>query len=388
VNQIIDINSEGISLVEVIRPPQPVIIEVVVQKPTVAVEATDIVLTTQIVSIDVAVPEPVTLVELVQPETISLLEIVEIAGPPGPVGPAGPFGPEGPEGPVGPEGPAGPIGPAGPVDEAPNDGKIYARQNLNWNDLADEFAAKEDFIPQSTIDKYWRGDKTWQVLPSTGSGGGGASVTIGDTPPPTPGVGDLWWESDTGIMFVWYNDGTSTQWVQATPMGAVGPPGPPGGPVGPAGPIGPQGPQGLQGPVGPVGPQGAIGPKGADGYQGVDGATGPQGPPGPTGADSTVPGPVGPQGPQGIQGIQGIQGPVGPMGGAYMFIGDNPPPSPTAGQLWWESDTANHYIWYVDANSSQWIQVNMGPTGSAGPVAEAPMDGQKYVRMNGAWVLA
>jgi hypothetical protein len=388
VNQIIDINSEGVALVEVIRPPQPIVIEVVIPKPTVAVEVTDlVVLTNPVVSIDITVPDQVSVLEIIKPDSVTFLDIIEIAGPPGPVGPAGPFGPAGPEGPPGPAGPIGPEGPNGGIDEAPNDGKIYARQNLNWNDLSDEFAAKENFITPGTVDKYWRGDKTWQLMPDVG-GGGSASVTIGDAPPPTPNVGDLWWESDTGIMFVWYNDGTSTQWVQATPMGAVGPPGPPGGPVGPAGPIGPQGIQGLPGPTGPTGPQGPTGPKGADGYQGVDGATGPVGPQGPkgdTGAASTVPGPIGPQG---IQGIQGIQGPVGPMGGAFMFVGDSPPASPVQGQLWWQSSTANHYIWYVDANSSQWVQVNMGPTGSAGPVAEAPMDGQKYARQNGAWVLA
>jgi hypothetical protein len=45
------------------------------------------------------------------------------------------------------------------------------------------------------------------------AGGGGAKVTISDTPPVTPNVGDLWWESDSGALLIWYNDGTSTQWV-------------------------------------------------------------------------------------------------------------------------------------------------------------------------------
>ena len=29
--------------------------------------------------------------------------------------------------------------------------------------------------------------------------------------------GDLWWDVDIGKMFVYYDDGTSAQWVQATP---------------------------------------------------------------------------------------------------------------------------------------------------------------------------
>ena len=43
---------------------------------------------------------------------------------------------------------------------------------------------------------------------------GGASVTISDTMPPTPNPGSLWFESDSGETYIWYDDGTSTQWVQ------------------------------------------------------------------------------------------------------------------------------------------------------------------------------
>ena len=44
-------------------------------------------------------------------------------------------------------------------------------------------------------------------------GGGGTAVAISDTPPASPIDGQLWWESDTGILAIRYNDGTSTQWV-------------------------------------------------------------------------------------------------------------------------------------------------------------------------------
>jgi hypothetical protein len=49
------------------------------------------------------------------------------------------------------------------------------------------------------------------------TGGGGASVTISDTAPSSPNVGDLWWSSTLLTMFVYYNDGTSSQWVVASP---------------------------------------------------------------------------------------------------------------------------------------------------------------------------
>ena len=52
----------------------------------------------------------------------------------------------------------------------------------------------------------------WKLTTSSGSGGGG-SITISDTPPASPTPGSLWWESDTGILYINYNDGNSSQWV-------------------------------------------------------------------------------------------------------------------------------------------------------------------------------
>jgi microcystin-dependent protein len=39
------------------------------------------------------------------------------------------------------------------------------------------------------------------------------------------------------------------------------------------------------------------------------------------------------------------------------YIGDSAPSNPKAGQLWWESDTGNTYIWYTDPNTSQWVMI-------------------------------
>jgi hypothetical protein len=46
-----------------------------------------------------------------------------------------------------------------------------------------------------------------------GSVGGGA--TISDTAPSSPSVGDIWWKSDEGQMYVYYTDANSSQWVVA-----------------------------------------------------------------------------------------------------------------------------------------------------------------------------
>jgi hypothetical protein len=49
------------------------------------------------------------------------------------------------------------------------------------------------------------------------NGGAGASVSVSDTPPSTAGAGDLWWESDTGRLKVYYEDADTQQWVDASP---------------------------------------------------------------------------------------------------------------------------------------------------------------------------
>ena len=49
-----------------------------------------------------------------------------------------------------------------------------------------------------------------------GLGGSGASITISDTAPGSPTAGSLWFDSAGGNLYVWYNDGTSSQWVPTT----------------------------------------------------------------------------------------------------------------------------------------------------------------------------
>jgi hypothetical protein len=41
-------------------------------------------------------------------------------------------------------------------------------------------------------------------------------------PPGSPVPNQLWWESDTGNLFIYYDDGTSSQWVFATNVAAGG----------------------------------------------------------------------------------------------------------------------------------------------------------------------
>ncbi len=70
----------------------------------------------------------------------------------------------------------------------------------------------------SNGDTHIVGDKTWTYNTSktrwTSSGsGGGSSVTVSDTAPTSPSDGDQWFNSTNGSLLIYYNDGTSSQWV-------------------------------------------------------------------------------------------------------------------------------------------------------------------------------
>ena len=66
----------------------------------------------------------------------------------------------------------------------------------------------------------WEIEAYLKTLGSGGGGGGGSSIIVSDTPPPSPPDNQLWWESDTGILYIYYFDGNSRQWVQVAGPGA------------------------------------------------------------------------------------------------------------------------------------------------------------------------
>ena len=114
------------------------------------------------------------------------------------------------------------------------------------------------------------------------------------------------------------------------------------------------GPQGAQGVQGAAGAAGAAGAQGAQGHQGLTGATGAQGHQGRQGAQGAA-GAVGAQGNQGVQGATN-----------NLTVSTSPPGSPSAGDMWWDSDDGRLGVYYNDGNSSQWVNINNGPAGAQG----------------------
>lgn len=123
----------------------------------------------------------------------------------------------------------------------------------------------------------------WKTTATSGSGGGGgASVTVSETAPSSPSEGDLWFDPSVLKTFVYYDDGTANQWVQSNPTGSGG----------------------------------------------------------------------------------------GASGGASVTVSETAPTSPSAGDLWWSSSEAVMYIYYTDADSSQWVSTSVpGADGATGSVS-------------------
>jgi len=189
-------------------------------------------------------------------------------GTPGPQGERGPEGPVGPQGPIGEPGPAGPRGdrgtpgPQGPKGDPGSPGVISANYPLVLEDQTLSFDGskfKEELtkLIKTKLDAQTVAQNfSWL---NTGSVGGGAvgvyhegarviksvndlnfkgssvsivrkgkqvDVSVRGTgivftyaeDPPASGVsmGDRWMDSDTGVEYVWVDDGNSSQWIQPT----------------------------------------------------------------------------------------------------------------------------------------------------------------------------
>ena len=120
------------------------------------------------------------------------------------------------------------------------------------------------------------GTAQW-VEASPGAGGdneGGANISTDVNPPTDPTEGDLWFNPNTGTLYIYYHDADSQQWVE-------------------------------------------------------------------------------------------IAGPGGEGGdGANVTVGPNPPTGAVAGDLWYCDTDGRLYIYYTDADSSQWVDAS--PAGSGG----------------------
>ena len=212
-------------------------------------------------------------------------------------------------------------------------------------------------------------------------------VSVGETPPnyPTPNEGELWWESDTGDLYIYYDDGDSAQWVMtnAGGRGLTGDKGQKGevGQTGLTGNVGAKGDKGEKGQKGDVEAQGNKGQKGEigagqKGQKGDAGTDGTDGDKGQKGEDNSTKGQKGELGigQKGEKGQKGLSG-----GGSSVTISDNAPGSANAGDLWWDSEDFDLHVYYGDGDSNQWVSItsNAALKGQKGEKGEKGEKGQK-----------
>jgi hypothetical protein len=183
--------------------------------------------------------------------------------------------------------------------------------------MGNETVASQNFVDKETLtDDEWFNDAdriVYEILANAQDVDearaalgitDGAVIEIADDVPAV-NAGEQWFESDSGKLYMRYQNPDSTySWVRTNLSKS---------PAGPQGPAGPTGEEGPQGPTGSPGVDGAVGPTGPTGPMGADGAPGAEGATGPAGADGAV-GPAGPQGIQGVPGVAGADGAVGPQG--------------------------------------------------------------------------
>ena len=79
--------------------------------------------------------------------------------------------------------------------------------------------------------------------------------------------------------------------------------------------------------------------------------------------------------------FEGFGSAWGNIGGGAA-IGDTPPANPGAGDLWWNSADGRMYVYYTDANSSQWVDLSAGGAGQYLPLTGGAVTGNVTVTGN------
>jgi hypothetical protein len=179
-------------------------------------------------------------------------------------------------------------------------------------------------------------------------GTGSSSVTVGNTAPASPTAGSIWFNSNTGELLVYYDDGDSFQWIQ--PIGSAG-----------AATVLVSNAQPANVSIGTLwlnSDTGRLLAYYSDGVQPY--WIQPVGAAGPTGAT-------------GVAGTAGTAGATGATGAGSFAFANSAPASPVVGARWLNSDSMIEYIYVNDGTSTQWVQpTNLsqtGATGATGPVA-------------------
>jgi len=134
-------------------------------------------------------------------------------GPTGAIGPTGPTGPQGIQGETGPTGPIGPTGAdstvTGPTGAQGSTGPTGPQGDTGPAGLGFPTGGLEGMVLAKNSNADY--DTEW-IIPSSG----GSTTYVGPTAPLLPVEGAGWFNSETGIKYIYYEDVDSAQWVSTT----------------------------------------------------------------------------------------------------------------------------------------------------------------------------
>lgn len=219
-------------------------------------------------------------------------------------------------------------------------GKVPLPADLEYGELALNYADGKLYFKKSdgtTIDYFQVG---------AGGGGGGASITVSDTAPSSPTAGALWWDSTIGQLRLYYNDGDTSQWVDA------------------------------------VNTQGIAGNNGANGVNGktlLNGTVNPttEGVDGDFYINTTTKFIFGPK-------ASGVwPSGVSIVGNALVTVSDTAPTA-SPGVIWFDSTVGQLFVYYDDGSSAQWVGVANDPGQDGIGVPAGGSAGQALVKNTGA----
>jgi hypothetical protein len=95
--------------------------------------------------------------------------------------------------------------------------KVKIHRSLTSTSIPANASLQEGELAANIADaKLWVGDASGNPVLL----GGGAVSNVTSTLPTSAQEGELWWHTDLGKLFIYYNDGGSSQWVETGP-GAI-----------------------------------------------------------------------------------------------------------------------------------------------------------------------
>jgi len=101
--------------------------------------------------------------------------------------------------------------------------KVRRDTAANWTSTNPTLASGEiGFETNTNKLKVGNGSTAWTSL-AYASGGGG-SITVSETAPTSPEVGNLWFNSSNAVTYIYYD----AFWIELSPSGPQGPAGPAG----------------------------------------------------------------------------------------------------------------------------------------------------------------